>query len=101
MGMKRELRWIRSPVGSGALVATASLHYFPIVVTLIILVSPPFRFFYIPIANYIPIAWVEAPNFYRRQEALNIVDIASRLQDVDMSAVGSRDAKIARVAMMG
>jgi hypothetical protein len=30
---------------------------------------------------------------------LNIVDIASRLQDVDVSAVGSWDAKIARAAM--
>ena len=54
--------------------------------------------FYVPIANK-PIVWVEPANFYRRQEALNIVDIASRLQDVDVSAVGSWDAKIARAAM--
>ena len=60
-----------------------------LIVALIILVGyASIQDFYVPIANK-PIVWVEPANFDRRQEALNIVDIASRLQDVDVSAVGS------------
>ena len=60
-----------------------------LIVALIILVGyASIQDFYVPIANK-PIVWVESANFYRRQEALNIVDIASRLQDVDVSSVGS------------